>query len=304
MKNLNPDKKIYLFGSLVFLAIFLGFKFQNTNKGTLPNGQYSFTDVKTLDLNKDYNFAGELVPKDNFDALERLEREILVNAYWHSNTLMMVKKAKRYFPVIEKILAEQGVPDDIKYLAAAESSFNNATSPSGAKGIWQFMEGTGKEYGMEINNDVDERNHLEKSTIAACKMLTKLKNKFGSWTMAAAAYNMGGNGLAKEMENQRASSYYDMNLNNETLRYVLRLIAIKEIFDNPERYGFATEDGPLYKPLDNYYELSVDTTIANWGDFAKKYNTSYRMLKVYNPWLASYSLSNKERKPYMVRIPK
>lgn len=298
------DKKIYVYGSLVFLAFLLGINMQNTTRGTLPKGQYSFTDIKTIDLNKDYNFAGESVPKDNFDALERLERELLVNAYWHSNTLMMVKKAKRYFPAIEKILKEQGVPDDIKYLAAAESSFNNATSPSGAKGIWQFMESTGKEYGMEINNEVDERNHFEKSTIAACKMLTRLKDKFGSWTLAAAAYNMGGNGLAREMDNQRASTYYDLNLSNETLRYVLRLIAIKEIFEDPARYGFATDDGPLYKPLDNYYELSVDTTISNLGDFANKYNTSYRMLKVYNPWLVSYSLTNKDKKQYLIRIPK
>ena len=298
------NNKFYFLGGFIFLAIFLGFTVQKTNSGTMPNGQYSFTDVKTIDLDKNYNFAGEIVPKDNFDALERLEREILVNAYWHSNTLMMVKKAKRYFPVIEKILAEQGVPDDIKYLAAAESSFNNATSPSGAKGIWQFMEGTGKEYGMEISADVDERNHLEKSTVAACKMLTKLKNKFGSWTMAAAAYNMGGSGLAKEMENQRASSYYDMNLNNETLRYVLRLIAIKEIFEDPAKYGFATDDGPLYKPLNDFKELMVDTTVSNWGDFAKQHNTSYRMLKVYNPWLVSYSLINKEKKQYQIRVPK
>ena len=303
MKTIVDNKYFFLVG-FIFLSIFLSFKIQKTNSGTMPNGQYSFTDVKTIDLNKNYNFAGEIVPKDNFDALERLERELLVNAYWHSNTLMMVKKAKRYFPIIEKILADQGVPDDIKYLAAAESSFNNATSPSGAKGIWQFMEGTGREYGMEINADVDERNHLEKSTIAACKMLTKLKNKFGSWTMAAAAYNMGGNGLSKEMENQRASSYYDMNLNNETLRYVLRLIAIKEIFEDPEKYGFATEDGPLYKPLDKYNEITVDTSVGNWGDFAKQFNTSYRMLKVYNPWLTSYNLLNKERKQYLIRLPK
>ncbi len=303
MKTIVDNKYFFLVG-FIFLSIFLSFKIQKTNSGTMPNGQYSFTDVKTIDLNKNYNFAGEIVPKDNFDALERLERELLVNAYWHSNTLMMVKKAKRYFPIIEKMLADQGVPDDIKYLAAAESSFNNATSPSGAKGIWQFMEGTGREYGMEINADVDERNHLEKSTIAACKMLTKLKNKFGSWTMAAAAYNMGGSGLSKEMENQRASSYYDMNLNNETLRYVLRLIAIKEIFEDPEKYGFATEDGPLYKPLDKYNEITVDTSVGNWGDFAKQFNTSYRMLKVYNPWLTSYNLLNKERKQYLIRLPK
>lgn len=301
---MQANNKIYLFGGAIFLAIFLGIAVQDTNKGTLPKGQYSFTDIKTIDLNKDYNFAGELVPKDNFDALERLERELLVNAYWHSNSLMMVKKGKRYFPVIEKILAEKGVPDDIKYLAAAESSFYNATSPSGAKGIWQFLEGTAKEYGLEVNNDIDERNNLEKSTRAACDMLTKLKNKFGNWTLAAAAYNMGGSGLAREMDNQRASSYYDMNLNNETLRYVLRLIAIKEIFENPARYGFETEDGQLYKPLTDCSEVTVDSTVNNWGDFAKQFNTSYRMFKVYNPWLVSYGLVNKEKKAYTIKIPR
>ncbi len=299
-----PGKNIYLYGGVVLAFVFLGFLIKNDTKGTLAKGQYSFSDLKTLDLNQEYDFAGDKVPKDNFDALERLERELIINAYWHSNTLMMIKKAKRYFPVMEKILAEQGIPDDIKYLAAAESSFNNVTSPSGAKGIWQFMEGTAKEYGLIVNEDVDERNHLEKSTLAACTMLKKLKEKFGSWTLAAAAYNMGGNALAREIDRQRASSYYDMSLSNETLRYVLRLIAIKEIFKDPAKYGFETDDGPLYKPLTNYTEIPVDTSIVNWGDFGKLYNTSYRMLKVYNPWMVSYGMANKERHQYLVRIPK
>lgn len=296
-------KVIYLFSGLVLAAFFLGFLSQNTKKGTMPLGEYTFRDLKTLDLNEDYDFAGDKVPKDNFDALERLERELLVNAYWHSNTLMMIKKAKRYFPTIEKILKEQGIPDDIKYLAAAESAFNMATSPTGAKGIWQFMEGTAKEYNLVVNDEVDERNHLEKSTLAACLMLKKLYAKFGNWSLAAAAYNMGSAALSREMDRQRSTSYYDMSLSNETLRYVLRLIAIKEIFKDPGKYGFETEDGPLYKPLDNYKEIPVDSTINNWGDFAKQFGTSYRMLKVYNPWMASYNMINKEKKQYLVRIP-
>lgn len=260
--------------------------------------------VKSISLDKEFSFAGEVVPMDNFDVRERLDRELLRDAYWHSSTVLSIKRAGRFFPVIEKILAEEGLPEDMKYLAVAESSLSNAVSPAGAKGVWQFMKGTGKQYGLEISSEVDERYHLEKSTRAACTYLKSLKKRFGSWTMAAAAYNVGGNKLSKESSVQRSKSYYDLNLNQETARYIFRILAIKEIMNNPEDFGFYIEEKDKYPPLDNYDLIEVKGAISNWGDYAQKYGVSYRMLKVYNPWLVSSSLVNKSKKTYTLKLPK
>lgn len=262
-------------------------------------------NIEAVDLkNRSFDFAGEALPMDNFDVVERLDRELLRNSYYHSNTIVNIKKAKRYFPIIENILAENGLPDDLKFLAVAESDLSNATSPAGAKGFWQFMKGTAGDYGLEVNSQVDERFHLEKATRAACRYLKKYKERFGSWTLAAAAYNMGGSKLSKEMAAQRTNSYFDMNLNSETSRYVFRIVALKEIMSQPEKFGFNIYDDLKYDPLPEYYNVEVKEPVANWGDFAQKYGTTYRMLKIYNPWLRSSSLTNKSRKSYLVRIPK
>lgn len=250
-----------------------------------------------------FDFAGEPLPLDNFDVKERLDRELTINAYWHSSTLQHIKLAARYFPVIEKILAEEGVPEDFKYLAVAESSLSNVTSPAGAKGIWQFLERTAESYGLEVNRDIDERYHLEKATRAACAYLKEKFQTFGSWTLAAAAYNMGESGLKEEMEQQFATSYYDLNLNAETSRYVFRIVAVKEILANPEKYGFMLGSEDLYPPMYNFQTLTVDTTIESLGQFAKQQGISYRMLKVYNPWLLTSRLPNSSRKVYEIRIP-
>ncbi|MEM6964345.1 MAG: lytic transglycosylase domain-containing protein [Bacteroidota bacterium] len=260
--------------------------------------------IKPVNLDKDFSFAGETFPMDNFDVLERLDRELSRNTYWHSNTLLNIKKANKYFPVIERILAEHDVPDDFKYLAVAESDLRNAVSPAGAKGFWQFLKGTGKQYGLESNSQVDERYHLEKSTVAFTKYIKSLKNRFGSWLLAAAAYNMGGARLAKEIKLQHAENYFDLNLNQETSRYVFRLVAIKEIINNPQDFGFYIEQKDKYQPIEDYYEVKVNGAVSNWGAFAKKYGISYRMLKVYNPWLISTSLTNNARKTYVIKIPK
>lgn len=260
--------------------------------------------VKAISLSKSFDFAGEKVPTEIFDVKERLDRELLKNAYYHSSTVLNLKRAKRYFPMIEKILAENNVPDDFKYLAVAESDLSNAVSPAGAKGIWQFMKGTAREYGLRVTSEVDERYHFEKATRAACKYLLKAKSRFGNWTMAAASYNVGGTKLRKETNAQREENYYNLNLNSETARYVFRIIALKEILNNPRDYGFYVDDFDKYPPLNNYKEIEVKSSIPNLGDFAKKHNISYRMLKVYNPWLTSTSLSNKEKKTYYIRIPK
>ena len=259
--------------------------------------------IKSIPIEKPFTFAGEKVPIDNFDVYERLDRELLRNAYYHSSTILSLKRSKRYFPVIEKILAENGIPQDFKYLAVAESDLSNAVSPAGAKGVWQFLKATGKAYGLESNSEVEERYHLEKSTEAACKYLKVLKNKFGSWTMAAAAYNMGETKLKREKETQRTDNYFDLNLNQETSRYVFRILALKEILSNPKDYGFLIEEKDKYAPLNNFKTIEVNGSIANWGDFAIENGTTYRMLKVYNPWLVSSSLTNKSKKTYEIRIP-
>ncbi len=259
--------------------------------------------VKPVDLNKPFDFAGEPVPMDNFDVRERLDRELLINTYWHATTMLHIKSMYKYFPAIEKILAENGIPDDFKFLAVAESSLRNEISPKGAKGIWQFMGNTGEYYGLEINSEVDERYHLEKATKAACDYLKGYKKRFGDWTLSAAAYNMGGTRLAKDIQIQRAHNYYDLSLNSETSRYVFRVIAIKEILKNPRAFGFYLDEEQGYPPMDAYKEVEVNGPVENWGDFANEHNTTYRMLKVYNPWLISTKLTNKEGKTYKVKIP-
>ncbi len=260
--------------------------------------------VRAVRLAEHYDFAGEPLPLDNFDVRERLERELMVNAYWHSSTLLALKNASRYFPVIEPILRRHGIPDDFKYLVVAESNFRNVTSPAGAKGFWQFLKGTAEDYGLEVNSEVDERYHLEKATEAACKYFQKLHDRFGSWTLVAAAYNMGENALARALERQQMTSYYDLNLGEETNRYVFRIVALKEVLTRPEKFGFELAETDRYGPLDNYSIVRVDEPVPSLGAFARQYGTTYRMLKLYNPWLRSYRLSNRSGKVYDIRIPR
>ncbi len=259
--------------------------------------------IRSVDLKKDFDFAGERLPMDNFDVYERLDRELTSNTYRHGNTSLNIKKAARYFPVIERIFAEQGVPLDLKYIAVAESDLSNATSPAGAKGFWQFMRATGQEYGLEVNKEIDERYHLEKSTVAACKLLKNYYNSLGSWTLAAAAYNGGIGRIRSSLEKQRADNFYELNLNQETSRYVFRIVAIKEIMENPKRFGYYLEGNDLYPRIQSMNQVEVTTTIENLGDFARKYGISYRQLKKYNPWLLSDKLPNSSRRTYLVNIP-
>lgn len=247
------------------------------------------------------DFAGEQVPLEIDDVKERLERELLVNSYYHSNTFLMLKRKTRWFPVIEPILAQEGVPDDFKYLCVAESGLDNVTSYAGAKGFWQFLEGTGKEYGLEINGEVDERYHVEKSTRAACKYLKWAKNKFGSWTAAAASYNMGVGGLNRQMTRQDQGNYYDLLLNEETSRYVFRILALKEILKQPANYGFIIDYSDQYLPY-QYKEVLVDSSVADWAAFAKRYNTDYKTLKILNPWLRDTMLTV-QKNTYLVKVP-
>ena len=259
---------------------------------------------RSIDIPSSIAFAGESVPLENFDAKERLDREMIINAYWPSIALANMKRAGRYFPVIEPILAEHGIPNDFKYLAVAESGLKHATSPAGAKGVWQFMKKTGVYYGLVIDEEVDERYNVEKATVAACKYLKGAHKKFGSWTLAAASYNMGEPRLKRYLKEQHVDSYYDVHLSEETLRYVFRIIAIKEIYNNKEKYGFELNSEDLYKPLTEYSVLEVKEPVLSLADFATKYGTNYRMLKIYNPWLRKPYLKNKYKKTYKIKIPK
>ncbi|WP_136468075.1 lytic transglycosylase domain-containing protein [Flagellimonas onchidii] len=258
--------------------------------------------ISAIEIPENLNFAEEKVPLNDPEVLERVDREFLVNTYWQSNALLLMKRAHKYFPIIEPILAKNGIPDDFKYLAVAESGLQNAVSPAGARGFWQIMKATGKEYGLEINSNVDERYHIEKATQVACEYLKKWKDRFGSWTLTAAAYNAGPAGIQKYMRIQKADDYYDLLLGEETGRYVFRIMAIKEIISNPDKYGFAVEKDDLYNAVPTF-SVEVDTAVASWADFAKQYEINYKILKRHNPWLREPHLNNASRKKYVIEIP-
>lgn len=248
------------------------------------------------------DFAGETTPLQIADVKERFDRELLVNANLHSSTILIMKRANRVFPVIEPLLKQYGVPDDFKYLAVIESALTNAVSASGARGIWQFMPETAKEKGMEVSETVDERYHLQKATEAACKYLIAAKNKFGSWTLAAASYNGGMNGLSRRLEEQGVTDYYDLLLTDETHRYVFRILALKEIMQHPELYGFDVSQHELYENLPTTI-VEVDSSITDLARFAKAQGVNYKILKIHNPWLRDKKLVNPAKKKYQLEIP-
>jgi hypothetical protein len=258
--------------------------------------------VQALNIPSEVKFAGEIMHLKETDLMERMDKELLVNTYWQSNTLLMIKRANKFFPLIEKILAEEGVPDDFKYLALIESGLENLTSTAGAKGFWQIMRTTGRELGLEINANVDERYNIELATRLACQYLKKAKNKLGTWTLAAASYNRGVSGIAKIMEKQQADNYYDLLLGTETKRYMFRILAVKEIVESPERYGFYIKEAQKYSPV-RYKTIKVDTAITNIASFSKQMGLSYKTMKIYNPWLLENHLNNKSRKLYHIALP-
>ena len=261
-------------------------------------------NVYALEMPEGLNFAGEAVPVENPDIYERMDRELLVNTYWQSNGLLMFKRAQKYFPIIEPILKKNGVPDDFKYLAVIESGLvQTAKSPAGASGVWQIMKATGRENGLEINANVDERYNIEKATEVACKYLKRAKDKLGSWTSAAAAYNAGNAGIARRLKEQGVSEYYDLLLGEETGRYVFRIVALKEILSNPDKYGFNFNKDHLYESIPTY-KVEVDTAVTNFSQFAKRFGINYKILKLHNPWLREKHLNNKSRKSYIIEIPK
>ena len=278
-------------------------EFKATSKPTIETKSTSDSyTIKAIKIPTNLTFAGERVPLEKHDIKERIDRELLVNTYWQSNALLWIKRTHKYFPIIEPILKEKGVPNDFKYLAVIESNLRNVTSPAGAKGFWQLLKAAAKENGLEVNDNVDERYHLEKATRAACDYLLKSKKKFGSWTLAAAAYHDGNGGLNGKLTVQQVTSYYDVLAGENTQRYVPRIVAAKEILTQPEKYGFHFDKEDLYT-LPTSYPVKVDTAITNIASFAKKYNTNYKELKIHNPWLRENKLNNKSRKTYYIKIP-
>ena len=259
-------------------------------------------NVYVIPMPEELEFSGESVPLNIPDIKERMDRELLVNTYWQSNGFLMFKRAHKYFPIIEPILESYGVPDDFKYLAMIESGLQNITSPAGAKGFWQIMKSTGREYGLEINSNVDERYNLILSTKAACEYLIKSKKKYGSWTLSAASYNAGMNRISSELERQAVDNYYDMLLGQETGRYIFRIVAVKEITNNPKKYGFNFSEIDLYG-YPSTHTVKVDTAVTDLVKFAEKFNLNYKQLKIHNPWLKEAFLNNKSRKKYGIEIP-
>lgn len=248
------------------------------------------------------SFAGENVPLNDFEVKERMDRELTVNGYWHSTTIQNLKLANRWFPTIEKILKENNIPDDFKYLAVAESGLRNVQSPASAEGYWQFLKGTAIQYKLTVTPEVDERYDMEKATQAATKYLKEAYAKFGNWTLAAASYNAGMGGIDGAVSFQKKNSYYDLYLNDETSRYIFRALAFKIIYEHSNDYGFFLTAADLYYPIE-YKTVKVVSTISNLSDFADKYNTNYKMIKYYNPWLRGKSLTLKSGESYEIKLP-
>lgn len=289
-----------IFSIIAFMLIFF-YGIDKNEVSSISNTHKTYK-IKALKLPANLNLAGERVPLEIPDVKERMDRELLVNTYWQSNGLLLLKRANKYFPILEPLLEKYGLPDDFKFLALAESAFIDETSSAGAAGMWHFMKQTGKEFGLEINRNVDERYNIEKSTKVAAEYLKKSKERFGSWTLAAAAYNAGNYGIARRLKTQEVDNYYDALLPDETERYIFRILALKEIITNPEKYGFVYESQDLYefKPT---RIIEVDTAISNITRFAKGFGLTYKEFKSYNPWLRENHLNNKSRKLYHIKLP-
>lgn len=271
-----------------------------THVGSEYMSRYNVYALKTPD---ELEFSGEKVPLERWDIQESLDRELLVNTYWQSQTLLFIKRANRFFPIIEPILAEQGVPSDFKYLALIESGFvPTITSPAGAVGIWQFMSGTAKDYGLEVSVEVDERYNIEKSTIAACKYLKDSYEKYRSWTLVAASYNAGRRHINEQLKLQDAGNYFDLLLGEETGRYLFRILSIKMIIENPDEFGFRFRESDLYPNIPTQ-KIKINYPVADFAVFAKENGVNYKFLKLFNPWLRKPYLTNKDKKEYEITLP-
>lgn len=297
------QKTLYLI--IISLIILLTISLAFTGPADTPSGDNKpvFQKIVSPPVPEEVTFAGEKVPIEEYDIFERLDREITVNSFFHSQTLRYLKLTKRYFKIIEPILKKNNIPEDFKYLALAESGFDpKAVSPSGAAGIWQFMKSAAKENGLEISDDVDERYNIEKATEAACLYLKKSHSEYGNWTLVAASYNTGNGNVTKQIQNQKENDYFDLLFSEETNRYVFRILALKYIIESPEKYGFFVKDSEVYPEI-KFKNVEVKEGIPDLAAFAKGKGTNYKMLKVLNPWLRGTSLKNEAKKSYLIKIP-
>jgi len=312
MENQQGKKKFFdsnyayfLIGFTIGMLILIVYGTYKTNKDSKSENDNNYPAISKVDLPNvpdSLNFAGEPVPMYNFEVKERVEREFLVNTYWHASTILALKRANRWFPVIEPILKKYNIPDDFKYVPIVESNLTNAVSSAGAVGYWQFTKDVAKKFGLEVDDQVDERYNVEKSTDAACRYFQVAYNQFKNWTLAAAAFNMGTNGMEKQLDKQKAASYYNLVLSDETSRYIPRIIALKEILTHPKEYGYDLKPDELYKPLKTY-DVEIKTHLKDWADFAIAHGINYKILKYYNPWLRDVSLKNKRNKTYTIELP-
>jgi len=303
MKN----KFLYILSGLLLGIVLMTFIFAIPDNKTTDQDYRNlfgrYTKVFVPDVPSKMNFAGEEVPLHVYFIRESMEREIIAGTFMHSSTIQMLKRAYRWFPVIEPILKINGIPDDFKFLAVAESNLGNVVSPSGAEGPWQFLKATGQKYKLEINADIDERYNLEKATQAACEYFKDAFIRYNNWTLVAASYNRGMDGLSKALENQKVLSYYDLYLNDETARYVYRILAMKQVYNYPTRYGFYTIERDFYPPVPTKI-IAIDTTVKDLPALAFKLKINYRILRELNPWIQSYTLPNKSGKIYTLKLPK
>ncbi len=288
---------------IIIVLLIFGFdSLLNRKKVQLPGTNEQYYKIVSVPIPDTLYFAGEEVPLDIFYVREALDKELSVNTYWHSSTLQIIKKSKRWFPLFDSILQSHGIPSDFKYLAVIESGLSNVTSPAGAVGYWQFLKGTAKDFGLEVTKEVDERYHVEKATEAACRYFLKSYEKFGNWTLVAAAYNAGNRRISKQLSRQKSGSFYDMLLSDETSRYIYRIVAMKIIYENPETFGFYIHPDDIY-PEFTTRKVTIDESIDDFADFAKSEGISYKVLKYFNPWLRQNYLKIKKKKKYIVTIP-
>jgi hypothetical protein len=301
--RLSKYLKVALSGLIPLVILSVIILIVSAVPGKTEGEENSQTIYGSVYIPKTVSFAGETMPIDRFDVREALDRELMSNAYFHSQTIRFIKMAPRYFSIIEPILKEKGIPADFKYLAVAESNLNpRSVSPALASGFWQFMRGTALQYGLEVNDEVDERFHVEKSTYAACDYLLDSYRKYKNWGLVAASYNAGVGRIDQQQEKQKIESYYDLLLVEETSRYLYRSIALKLIMETPEKYNFSIPENDKY-PLIRTRNIEINGAVANLADFAKSHGISYKWLKDFNPWLRDTKLTNKTGKKYVIKIP-
>jgi hypothetical protein len=293
-----------LFFAILFIAVLISCESPNSKRIDTSNKVVKLSDRHFVlpELPETIKFCGNVIDLTDFDVKERLDKEIIINTYYHSSTIFGIKRANRYFPIIEELLAENNAPDDLKYLCLIESNLTQAVSPSGAKGFWQFMPKTAVDFGLTVNSEIDERLSVEKSTAAACQYLKKANSIFNDWMLTAASYNMGIEGVRSRLAEQKVSSYFDLHLNSETSRYVFRILALKIIMENPEAYGFYPKEMELY-PNIKVKNITITESIPDLRIWAKNQGTNYHKIKVLNPWLISNKLT-RSKVDYIIQLPK